>query len=625
MRLSIRWKVVLASTGALAVSTGAVAFNGAVQMRESSRHEAEAMLAATAKSRAGRLQNRLDAAMENAQSLADTFSAVKDTQVNLDLPREAAIGILRIATLADPDYVAVGTVWEPGAYDGMDSGYKNSPGHDATGRFVPLWTRAPGAAPTLGANAGYGDGTYYQAVKDGKAPTLDSVQWQGERAIARVLAPVLAGTTFHGAVRVDLGLEFASALLADSEQCAFYLSEAGKPFASNRPAGELAALLGAPALTAALAQRDAIAFEHDGQSVCLEPVTIGGNQRLWAGVMVPRSEHARAANALFWQNLGLAALACFAGFGVLWFLAGRIARPIATSAARMQEIASGGGDLTTELTVMSQDEGGKVAAAFNAFQVVLRNLLREVSTAATSISAGTDGMSAASTNLSNLAQRAAGSLSEASDTLKRFAEQTKSTSGHAASARKLADSSVDLVAAGLGDMGRLQQAMQEIQGASGEITKIVKVIDEIAFQTNLLALNAAVEAARAGEAGKGFAVVAEEVRSLAQRSAASAQSTATIVSSANQRAEAGAKLTVSVNSVLQQIAAATREVQQLMTRIDDSSNEQTKAIDGVRTSVSKLDEISQSNAACAEELSSTAVQNATDAQGLTQLIARFRI
>jgi methyl-accepting chemotaxis protein len=629
VRLGIRTKVVLSCAAAVVVSTGVVTLNAALQMRANGERDIAASITAATRSYASSLQNRIDATLQRARTLAETFSAVKDASTGLDLPREAAIGILRIPLASHAEYSAVGTVWEPAAYDGMDSGYKNSPGHDGSGRFAPLWTRVAGSTePKLVANEHYENektGAYFLRPKTTRQPFLDSVPaTDTTSATARIVAPVLAKDTFHGIVRVDLSLAFAKDLLGTGD-CCFYLTDDGRTFAVAQPSPALTTLLADAALPARLAGGDSFELEADGHVAHFEPIGVGDGSRLWAGVMVPRSVFTAATNSVLLQNVGLGVLTSMLAVGALWYLAGKIARPIAFSAARLQEIAGGGGDLTTELKVMSQDEGGKVAEAFNAFQIVLRKLLNEVSTTANAIAGGTDGISTASLNLSNLAQQAAGSLRSANDQIGQFAGQTKSTSGNAGAARQLADSSVEMVESGLGNMANLQQTMQAIQTDSAEITKIVKVIDDIAFQTNLLALNAAVEAARAGEAGKGFAVVAEEVRNLAQRSAESARSTSTIVSSANQRAEAGAKLTVGVNEVLQRIAEATRKVQQLMQQIDQATNEQAGTIDQIRNSVVQLDEISQSNAACAEELSSSAQQNAGDVQGLTQLIGRFKI
>ncbi|MBL8735272.1 MAG: methyl-accepting chemotaxis protein [Planctomycetes bacterium] len=628
MNLGIRTKILLACAIATAVTTGAVSVNATMQMRRGTERDAIGALTAESRSLATALQGRIDATLQSARTLAETFSAVKDPATNLDLPREAAIGILRIAQSTHAEYLAVGTIWEPGAYDGMDAGYKNSPGHDESGRFVPLWKRGEGERIDLVANEAYqkdGAGDYYLRTKATGNPGLLLAPGTGDGSwTARVMAPVTTGKNIHGAVRIDLDLGFVRNVLASSQDSCFVVTTSGRLIATASGAESMPAITEHPAVVAALKEATAATLDVQDHVLRLEPIGVGGRPELWTGVLVPRTRFAAAANVVLWQNLGLGALMTCLAIGALFALAGRITRPIVVSAQRLQEIASGGGDLTRNLEVISNDEGGRVAEAFNSFQAVLRKLLGEVTTTAQAIRTGTEGMASASLNLSQLAQQAAGSLSEANDQVGMFAEQTKCTSGNASSARQLADSSVNLVQASLADMQRLQETMQAIQSDSGEIGKIVKVIDDIAFQTNLLALNAAVEAARAGEAGKGFAVVAEEVRNLAQRSAESARSTSSIVGSATQRAGAGVRLSLGVHDVLQQVAAATGKVQQLMTDIDGATAQQASTIDQIRSAMGRLDEISQGNAACAEELSSSVQQNANDVKGLAGLVGRFR-
>jgi methyl-accepting chemotaxis protein len=634
--LTIRAKIVAAAAVALVVSTGAVTLNAAFRMRASAEQQAVTQIAANAEAQGLSLRKRIDEAFQAAATLADAFSAVKDPQSTLDLPREAAIGILRIALVNHTEFAAVGTVWEPLDYDGMDSAYKDSPGHDETGRFSPLWVRAAGDGGTLSleSNADYekpGMGAYYLESRSRRQRFLDSIRWPaapGDRTTVRLTAPVLHDKAFHGAIRIDLDLAFAAAVLRASEHAGihFFLVATGRTIATTAAGAQIDAMLSHEQLIAGIGAGEAFAV-RTGERVCtLAPIHLAPDcPPWWSGILVPTSTFAADANAALWQNVGLGIGATIAALAMIWFLAGQIARPIADSAARLREIATGGGDLTTELAVVSKDEGGRVAEGFNAFLGVIRGLLQEVATTAESIKAGSEGMSSASLNLADLSAEAAGSLREATDQLAQFAALATTTTDHAGAARQLADSSVSLVDRGVGDMTRLQQAMQAIQDDSREITKIVKIIDDIAFQTNLLALNAAVEAARAGEAGKGFAVVAEEVRNLAQRSAESARSTSTIVSSASERARLGAQLTVGVNEVLQKIAGATKQVQELMARIDAAATTQSTSVTQVRGSFARLDQISQSNAACAQEMSASARQNATDVQGLTHMIGRFRL
>jgi methyl-accepting chemotaxis protein len=142
--------------------------------------------------------------------------------------------------------------------------------------------------------------------------------------------------------------------------------------------------------------------------------------------------------------------------------------------------------------------------------------------------------------------------------------------------------------------------------AAGNITKIIKSIDEIAFQTNLLALNAAVEAARAGEAGAGFAVVADEVRSLAHRSAAAARETADKIEDAASKSARSAELADRVGASLQRVLENTRTVDALVSRITDASVEQAAGLEQAVSSMERIDRLTQANASSAQQTAASA-------------------
>jgi methyl-accepting chemotaxis protein len=265
-----------------------------------------------------------------------------------------------------------------------------------------------------------------------------------------------------------------------------------------------------------------------------------------------------------------------------------------------------------------------------ALYLVVRSLNRTLRQAVSELLEGAGQVASASAQVASSSQalaqgssEQAASLQETSASSEEITSMTRKNAENSAMTATLMIRVDRRVAEGNQTLEEMMRSMQEITGSSDKISKIIKVIDEIAFQTNILALNAAVEAARAGEAGMGFAVVADEVRSLAQRSAQAAKDTSALIVESIAKSNEGSTRLQRVGDVMRAITESTVQVKTLVDEVNVGSQEQARGIQQISKAISQMDQVTQSTAASAEEGASASEELSAQAEAMDHAVRKL--
>ena len=294
---------------------------------------------------------------------------------------------------------------------------------------------------------------------------------------------------------------------------------------------------------------------------------------------------------------------------------------IRSQAKIAEEVA--GGDMTVDVVPKSEEDMMGISLK----HLVSRNFhaLTNINDAAYQVSTSSSQVASASEALAQGSTEQASAIEEITASIDDIAEKTKQNATEANTASELVAQAIEEVKKGNQQMRDMMTAMQEINESSESISKIIKVIDDIAFQTNILALNAAVEAARAGDAGKGFAVVAEEVRNLAAKSASAASETAELIEDSIHKVEAGSQIADETAKALEMITSAVQESDSIIRNIAEASNYQATAIAQIDQAIDQVSQVVQNNSATSEECAAASVELSNQASRMRDLLSVYKL
>ncbi len=518
--------------------------------------------------------------------------------------RDEVISFLQRSIQEDDSILGIFTCWEPNAFDGKDNNYINLPLYDETGRFMTNIVKHGSEfykEPLSNFNKGIDD--YYSKVKSsGKSIVLDPFKYKiGDKNvfITSIVEPLYIDEKFVGVIGINVSLDSLNEVLSKvnvfDSGYVYLISQNGT--LATYPNSELIgqSIYDYATSTACDVMKKAISTGSEekftakklgtGEDILttIVPLEMGNTGINWGiGVTVLEKEVMAPITTQVTLGLIIGCIVTFAALLLLFKIINGITKEIYSLDQRLFQSSSYVSSASVQLASASQE-----------------------------VSDGSNEQAAS-------IEETSASMEETTSMVQKNAENTKIASELSEKTRKSAN-------IGASKMNAMVKDMKDIEESSNQISKIIKVINDIAFQTNILALNAAVEAARAGDAGQGFAVVAEEVRNLAQKSSEAAKNTSEIIEKNIQLSTKGANVSEEVKESLDDIIIEIEKVNKLVAEIAASSNEQIGGTTQVNNAMTNIEQVVQKNAAAAEESAAAAEELQAQANELENVVHRINM